>query len=253
MTTRGPLPLWLTMRVFWRSLFLQAGYNPEGLQNLGLVYALLPALEHFYPDEQARLVAVRRHLKTFNTHPYVAAAIIGGIVFHEAKVSRGDEGAESPERFKDALMGPLAALGDGFFWLSLKPAVGAFSAALVPFIGAWAGLVFLVTYNLVHLTARLAFYRLGLHRGAGMLSTLQRLHLPAWSERLRGFAAVCAGGLAGFLAVGFGAQAGPNTLELTAGTLFVAFVAYWLARRQLSPYALLYTAALAAFGLGVAS
>ena len=51
-------------------------------------------------------------------------------------------------------MGPLAALGDGFFWLSLKPAVGALCAALVPVLGAWAAVLFLVLYNAVHLTLR---------------------------------------------------------------------------------------------------
>ena len=35
-------------RVFFRSFFLQAAWNPQGMQNLGLVYTLYPALRKLY-------------------------------------------------------------------------------------------------------------------------------------------------------------------------------------------------------------
>ena len=132
------LPRPVLLRVFLRSLFLQASWNPKGMQNLGLAYALYPALEVLYPDPEKRGEAVQRHLTFFNTHPYVAAAIVGGVLYHEERISKGEEDPSRVNDFKRALMGPLAALGDGFFWLSLKPAVGAFCAALVPWLGAWA-------------------------------------------------------------------------------------------------------------------
>ncbi|RYZ37380.1 MAG: PTS mannose transporter subunit IIA, partial [Myxococcaceae bacterium] len=125
------------LRVFLRSLFLQASWNPKGMQNLGLAYAVYPALERLYPPGPLREAAVRRHLVFFNTHPYVAAAIVGGVVNHEQKIARGEETPDRVVGFKAALMGPLAALGDGFFWLSLKPAVGGLCAAMVPFLGVW--------------------------------------------------------------------------------------------------------------------
>ena len=121
MTPTAPLPPWVLWRVFARSMFLQASWNPQGMQNLGLAYALFPALERLYPDPAAQMVVVRRHLAFFNTHPYVAAAIVGGVLFHEERIARGEESPERVTQFKAALMGPLAALGDGFFWLSLKP------------------------------------------------------------------------------------------------------------------------------------
>ena len=40
-------------RVFGRSLFIQAGFNTESLQTLGLVYALEPALKELYPSPDA--------------------------------------------------------------------------------------------------------------------------------------------------------------------------------------------------------
>ncbi|MGZ6029197.1 MAG: PTS system mannose/fructose/sorbose family transporter subunit IID, partial [Myxococcaceae bacterium] len=80
------LPRSLKIRVFLRSLLLQASWNPKGMQNLGLVYALFPALQRLYPDPLARREAVQRHLTFFNTHPYVAAAIVGGVLYHEERI-----------------------------------------------------------------------------------------------------------------------------------------------------------------------
>src|SRR5262249_21391788 len=75
------LPASVKARVLLRSLLLQASWNPKGMQNLGLVYALYPALERLYPDPEKRREAVQRHLSFFNTHPYVAAAIVGGVLY----------------------------------------------------------------------------------------------------------------------------------------------------------------------------
>ncbi len=240
---------WVLLQVFVRSLFLQASWNPQGMQNLGFAYALFPALRRLYPDPEAQNAAVRRHLVLFNTHPYVAAAILGGVLFHEERVARGESTPEKVTVFKQALMGPLAAVGDGFFWLSLKPAVGALAAALVPVpaVGAWAPLIFLVMYNLVHLFLRIRLYWVGLTRGDRLVEEVARVRLPARGARLREVAAVAAGALAAWLALEFGALVGgPEAPLLTAGCLVLGGVGYWLVSRGVSRYVLLYVAALLA-------
>ncbi len=241
----GPAVLFL---VLFRSFFLQAAWNPQGMQNLGLVYALYPALKKLYPAPEAQMAAVRRHLAFFNTHPYVAAAIVGGVLWHEVRVSRGEESPDRVNAFKQALMGPLAAVGDGFFWLSLKPAAGAVSAALVPVIGAWAVLVFLVSYNLVHFTLRARMYWVGLTRGDRLVEEVARANLPARGVRLRQVAAASAGGLAAWLALVFGGhEGGTRAPLLAAGCLVLGAAAYWLVTRGVPRYVLLYvSAALAA-------
>ncbi|MHB8879098.1 MAG: PTS system mannose/fructose/sorbose family transporter subunit IID, partial [Myxococcaceae bacterium] len=54
MSGAATLRLGTHVRVFLRSLFLQAAWNPQGMQNLGLAYALYPGLEKLYPDPLAR-------------------------------------------------------------------------------------------------------------------------------------------------------------------------------------------------------
>jgi PTS system mannose-specific IID component len=239
-----PLPTWVLVRVFLRSLFLQASWNPKGMQNLGLAYAVFPALESLYPDRAAREEAVRRHLVFFNTHPYVAAAIVGGVVNHEVRIARGEETPDKVVAFKAALMGPLAALGDGFFWLSLKPAVGAVSAAMVPLLGVWAVPLFLVLYNLVHVLLRVRLYWLGLSLGDRLVEAVARANLPSRGAKLRAVAATSAGGLAAWLSVSFGTNAGGARAPfLAAGCLALGVASYVLVSRRVPNYVVLYLAA----------
>lgn len=246
------LSQWTRWRVLSRSLFIQAGFNAEGMQSLGMLYALYPALRELYPDPAQQQEAARRHLSTFNTHPYVAAAIIGGALFHERRIVDGEEPAEKVNEFKASLMGPLAALGDGFFWLSLRPAVGALAVVTVPWLGAWSALLFLVLYNAVHLTARGYLFFLGLEHGEGMVAKLAALDIPRWSERLRRVAAGCAGGLAAFLAIQYGAQQGGRGAPLLAGGCLIFGGVAWVlvSRTRVSPYVVLYAAALVSGALG---
>jgi PTS system mannose-specific IID component len=238
-------------RVFWRSLFIQAGYNPQGQQSLGLTYALLPALKALYPEPQAEAAAVHRHLATnFNTHPYVAAAIVGGILNHEERIARGDELPESAEHFKASLMGPLAALGDGFFWLSLRPATGALCAALYPWLGVWCAVLFLVLYNAVHFTARARFFLLGYTTGDALVASLSRAQIPRWGERLRAVAAACSGGLAAYLSVTFASRTGLPTAPLAGTCLLLAALAFALADTRGARWAALYGSALLAIVAG---
>lgn len=242
----SPLPRSVLFQVFLRSLFLQASWNPQGMQNLGLAYAVYPALKRLYPEAEARTAAVRRHLVFFNTHPYVAAAIVGGVLFHEERIARGEESPERVVAFKAALMGPLAAVGDGFFWLSLKPAVGAVCASLVPFLGAWAAVLFLVLYNAVHLSMRARLYWTGLAMGDRLVESVARANLPSRGAVLRQVAAACAGGSAAYLALEFGAEQGGLgfwSSVLAAGCLAFGGLSYFLVAKRLSGHALLYLAA----------
>jgi PTS system mannose-specific IID component len=238
------LSWWVVLRVFLRSLFLQASWNPQGMQNLGLAYAVYPALERLYPEKGLLEVAVRRHLVFFNTHPYVAAAIVGGVLHHEQRIARGEETPDKVVAFKAALMGPLAALGDGFFWLSLKPATGAVCAALVPVLDAWAAVVFLVLYNLVHFWLRAKLYVLGLSMGDRLVEAVARANLPSRGAKLRSVGAACAGGLAAWLALDFGARAGGRFSPLlSVGCLALGAVSYVLVARRVPSYVVLYLAA----------
>ena len=190
---RGDLPRHILFRCFLRSLLLQANWNPRGMQGLGFVYAIEPALVSIYPNETDRRRALKRHIEPFNTHPYMAEAILGGAIHHELAVSDGRSSPSKVKEFKGALGGPLAALGDSFFWASLRPASAALAAMLLPFIGAWTVLVFLLTYNGVHLAARTHLFLSGLRLGDGLLEAIGSMRLASRSITLKKVTAVFLG------------------------------------------------------------
>jgi PTS system mannose-specific IID component len=179
------VPRLTLLRVFWRSLFLQAAWNRRGMQNLGFAYAIAPALAALYPEPERRREAVRRHLGFFNCHPYTAAAILGGAIYHEERVARGEEPAGGPTLYKSTLQGPLAAIGDGFFWTALRPFFGALAALGALAVGWPAVLVTLALYNVVHLALRAGLFRAGYHDGDGIVADIARLSLPTLADRLR--------------------------------------------------------------------
>ena len=197
-------------RVFWRCLFLQAAWNRRGMQNLGFAYAIDPALRRLYADPGKRSEALRRHLATFNCHPYTAAAIVGGAIHHEERVAAGEEPVGAPLAYKQVLQGPLAAVGDGFFWAGLRPFFGALAAVGTLLLG-WPALVAsLLAYNALHFWLRWSFFRAGYRTGDEVVVRLAALSLPSWASRLRDGGAVLCGVAAGVMALAAAGRLGPG-------------------------------------------
>lgn len=76
-------------KVMWRSQLLQGSWNYERMQNGGWVYSLIPALKKLYPGQEESKAALQRHLEFFNTHPYVAAPILGVTLALEEERANG--------------------------------------------------------------------------------------------------------------------------------------------------------------------
>ena len=140
------------LHVFWRSQFLQASWNFERMQNVGWAYAMIPALKKLYTDKEDRAQALKRHLEFFNTHPYVAAPVLGvTLTLEEEKAAGRDIDNAAIQGVKIGMMGPLAGVGDPIFWGTLRPVLGAFAASLAlseNFIGP---IIFFVVWNVVRM------------------------------------------------------------------------------------------------------
>lgn len=231
-------------RVFWRCLFLQASWNRRGMQNLGFAYAIDPALRALYSDPSRREEALRRHLGFFNCHPYMAAAIIGGAIHHEERVAAGVEPDRGPLAYKQTLQGPLAAIGDGFFWTALRPFFGAVAALGALVLGPAALVAALVIYNVIHLALRIGLFRAGYHRGDQLVGSIARLSLPLAADRLRAAGAAVCGVAGAFYVLRALGSVGPAAATVTALVAGIGYAA--LARgSRLLPAA--YVAALAGF------
>ncbi len=109
-------------RVFWRSFQMEFSWNYERQMNLAFVYALIPVLKKLYPRREELAAALKRHLVFFNTTPHIVTLLLGITTAMEEKNSQQKNmDATAIDNVKASLMGPLAGLGDSFFWGDAAP------------------------------------------------------------------------------------------------------------------------------------
>lgn len=139
-------------KVWWRSTFLQGSWNYERMQNLGWAYALIPAIKKLYTSKEDRAAALERHLEFFNTHPYVAAPIIGVTLALEEERANGAEIDDTAiQGVKIGMMGPLAGVGDPVFWFTVRPILGAIGASLAMAGNIVGPLLFFFGWNIIRM------------------------------------------------------------------------------------------------------
>lgn len=193
------LPKSILGRVLIRSLFLQASWNFERLQSLGMLYVLAPALRFLYRGE-ALTAACRRQLEYFNTHPFMASPVIGTLLSLEEKNRRGEKSYLGIEDFKRMAMAPYAAIGDGLFWGGIRPAAAAIALFFALRGSLWAPAVFLAFFNLPHLAFRTLGLLEGYRQGLGVVEVIQHRRLPDVAIRLKEGTVVLLGGLCAYFA-----------------------------------------------------
>jgi len=140
-------------KVWWRSQFLQGSWNYERMQNLGWAYALIPAIKKLYSTKEEQAAALTRHLEFFNTHPYVAAPIMGvTLALEEEKANGAEIDNTAIQGVKIGMMGPLAGIGDPVFWFTVRPILGALGASLAQSTGNLVGpLLFFFGWNIIRM------------------------------------------------------------------------------------------------------
>lgn len=136
-----------------RSNLLQGSWNFERMQALGFCYSMVPVIRRLYPENNdERKQAIKRHLEFFNTHPYVAAPVLGVTMAMEEQRANGadiDDGAING--IKVGLMGPLAGVGDPIFWGTVRPVFAALGAGIAMTGNLLGPILFFVLFNLVRL------------------------------------------------------------------------------------------------------
>ena len=138
------MPIRVAATILWRSFFVQGAWNFRGMQNIGFTHAILPGLKHSDPANLQK--NIEGYLRFFNTQPYMAPTIMG---VHLHLIEQGKE--ELVEKLKTSLSGSLAAVGDTFFWATLKPLLALLLLLTVFVDQLWGLALALVLYNCVHL------------------------------------------------------------------------------------------------------
>lgn len=167
---RLPLSTWL--RIYLRLFAVQGAWNYETLIGNGIAFCMEPALRLLPGGRggEAYTNALSRHARYFNAHPYFAGVAVGALARAELEgVAPG-----MIERFRIALGGPLGSVGDRLVWASWLPlcsliALTAFGLHARP---SMVVAIFLLLYNLGHLSLRAWGLRVGFERGLRVADAL---------------------------------------------------------------------------------
>lgn len=161
------------MRVSWRSTFLQGSWNFERMQNGGWAYSLIPALRKLYPDKKDLAEALQRHLVFFNTHPYLAAPILGvTLALEEDRANGAKIEDEAIQGVKVGMMGPLAGVGDPVFWFTMRPIIAALGASLAIQGNIMGPILFFVLWNIMRIAFLWYTQELGYNLGSKITEDL---------------------------------------------------------------------------------
>lgn len=134
----------------WRWLFFhQSAHNYERMMGTGFAHSMSGALEKLYKDDKDGLSeALKRNLSFFNTEPQLGAIIPGiSLALEETYANNRDEfDSEIISSTKNALMGPVAGIGDSILVGTINPILLSIGIGLSTGGSALGPLTFLVLW-----------------------------------------------------------------------------------------------------------
>ncbi len=161
-------------KVFWRSFQMEFSWNYERQMNMAYAYAMIPILKKLYKTKDEMAGALKRHLEFFNTTPHIVTLILGiNAAMEEESVVEEDFDVKTIDSIKTSLMGPLAGIGDSFFWGTLRLIATGIGTSLALQGNILGPILFLLIFNIPHLILRYLFTIFGYKLGTGFLKKIQ--------------------------------------------------------------------------------
>lgn len=180
--------------VFIRSNFFQGSWNFERMQALGFCFSMIPIIRRLYPkNSKEQKEAIKRHLEFFNTHPYVAAPILGVTMAMEEQKANNINNQKnnnihttindaSINGLKIGLMGPLAGVGDPVFWGTARPVLAALGAGIAITGNILGPCLFYVLFNAIRLIIRYYGIVYGYNKGINIVTDMGKGFLKKLTE-----------------------------------------------------------------------
>ena len=162
--------------VFNRHYQLLGCFNYERQMSTGYAWTMMPAMRELYgSDEVMMKEGVKRHLEFFNCATTPSPFIIGITCAMEEQYASANPGEFDPASIgsvKAALMGPLAGIGDSFFWGTFR-VVGVGVGAPLAVAGNVLGpiLYFVINFFPSEIVRRVGF-RIGYEGGSSFLTRI---------------------------------------------------------------------------------
>jgi len=249
----GRLSIALRLRLWLRLLTLQASWNPQRMQNLGFLYCLLGWYNRRAEISDDRRHFFYRYFGFFNTNPYLAGFLVGGLTRLEAE-NRDSTGVSRQvlATYRDSLARAFASLGDQLFWLGIKPAL-TLAACVLALEGSVTGI--LVAFG-IFLVGQLWLRWWSLEAGySSGLDILDLLGSPVWHRLIlvaKRAALVVAGLVAAMFLTGLRGAGVPVAAIPFGIGLLLGVAAPRLSERRLPGEVLVLIGTVVCLGLGFA-
>lgn len=154
-------------KVFRRSCTLDSAWNYERQQNLMYCFTMIPILRRLYSEDKEKMsAALQRHLEFMSCTPHLVtllAGITGAMEEESTKNPNFDTSTISS--VKTSLMGPIAGIGDSFFWgtlLTIAIGIGVSFSQQGSILGP---LLFILIINIPAFLARYYCLKVGFEYG----------------------------------------------------------------------------------------
>lgn len=164
----------LVNELFWGSFLLEACYNYERQQALGFCVGMWPAIKRFYKTKEEQAAALTRHMAIYNTTPHVSGLIAGVSAAMEKEASSNpDFECAAINSVKVGLMGPMAGLGDSFFWGTFRVIAAGIGISLAQQGSPLAPIMFLLLFNIPHILVRYYGTKYGYMFGTNLMTNMK--------------------------------------------------------------------------------
>lgn len=162
------------MKIFWRSFTLLGSMNYERMQALGYDYSIMPALKKIYNGNKEQLSeSLSRNMEVFNTTVAPSTFIMGLSVAMEEKNAKDKNfDPKAISAVKMALMGPIAGIGDSFFWGVFRVIAAGIGVSFALKGSILGPIIFLILYNIPHFLVRYYGLFLGYEKGNSFLKSM---------------------------------------------------------------------------------
>lgn len=171
--------------VFLRAHLVGAAYNMRGLQNVGFMLALDPALKAIHHTEEELRKARGRYVRYFNCHPFFTPLAAGMFLHVESEIANGRMPPETFTAIKDTTTNTLSAIGDSVIGGTMMP-TWALLAALLVITGYYGlALVFSLCALLLLQAFKLVTFAIGVRYGLMTLFRLRKWDLINRGDKLK--------------------------------------------------------------------
>ncbi|GBD80719.1 PTS system mannose-specific transporter subunit IID [Tetragenococcus halophilus subsp. halophilus] len=161
-------------KVFWRSFQMEFSWHYERQMNLAYAYAMIPILKRVYKSKEQMSASLKRSLEFFNTTPHIVTLILGiNAAMEEENAEDENFDVSTIDSIKTSLMGPLAGIGDSFFWGTLRLIATGIGTSLALQGNILGPILFLLVFNVPHILLRYFATNWGYKLGTGFLKKIQ--------------------------------------------------------------------------------